>query len=324
MDGGVAHHAWRPCGKPRDTTTRTQNLLEKAPEVNLGPLMDNKLLNLCNVLSARKWTDEDILADLEMLTTELQKNAHELTYGRGPHEPVLPGTAASRGTCLHRASVERQAVPVARRARSFEEYAAEVRSSKLEWSPMHRSDAFWKLNSQRLNEQNYELLRILARLLSTSTDPIVLSIAAHDIGEYVTANPRGKRIVQELGAKQRIMELMNNENATVRYEALLSTQKFMVNNWYVGAPPGARGGEGPGRPALLTQLPSPSKRFNRPLSPGSTCPRPARPLPRPRARPCPPQAAEHASDGGRGTVDHFAPSSLPPPGAGRLSFFFFP
>jgi V-type H+-transporting ATPase subunit H len=115
--------------------------------------------------------------------------------------------------------------------RSFEEYAGELRSGKLEWSPMHRSEVFWKQNAQRLNEQNYELLRILARLLSSSLDPTVLAVAAHDVGEYVSAYPRGKRIIQELGAKQRIMELMTNDNTTVRYEALLSTQKFMVNNW---------------------------------------------------------------------------------------------
>ena len=112
---------------------------------------------------------------------------------------------------------------------------------------MHRSEAFWKLNGQRLNEQNYELLRILARLLSSSIDPLVLAVAAHDVGEYVTAYPRGKRVIQELGAKQRIMELMSNENTAVRYEALLSTQKFMVNNWYVLTRTGSGPDTGSGR-----------------------------------------------------------------------------
>jgi len=202
--------------------------MEKAPEVNLGPMMDVKLLNLVQTLSGRKWTDEDIVADLEVLATELQKNAHELTYATAPPPR---GSPRALQRAHGRALLARGRPP---RRRSFEEYAAELRSGKLEWSPMHRSDTFWKQNAQRLNEQNYELLRILARLLSTSTDPTILAIAAHDVGEYVTAYPRGKRFIQELGAKQRIMELMGNENPTVRYEALLSTQKFMVNNWYGG------------------------------------------------------------------------------------------
>jgi len=38
--------------------------------------------------------------------------------------------------------------------------------------------------------------------------------------------------VQQLGAKQRIMELMGDNDPQVRYEALLAIQKFMVTNWY--------------------------------------------------------------------------------------------
>lgn len=68
---------------------------------------------------------------------------------------------------------------------TFEEYSSEVETGKLNWSPPHKSELFWKENSQRLNEQDYRLLRILARLLSTSQSPLVLSVAAHDIGQYV-------------------------------------------------------------------------------------------------------------------------------------------
>lgn len=47
----------------------------------------------------------------------------------------------------------------------------------------------------RLNEKNYDLLRILIHLLDTSKDTLVLSVASYDIGEYVRHNPRGKQYV---------------------------------------------------------------------------------------------------------------------------------
>lgn len=76
---------------------------------------------------------------------------------------------------------------------SFDEYATEVKSGRLEWSPVHRSAQFWRENASRLNEKNYELLRILVHLLETSRDPLVLSVASYDIGEYVRHYPRGKQ-----------------------------------------------------------------------------------------------------------------------------------
>ncbi len=76
---------------------------------------------------------------------------------------------------------------------SFDEYSQEVRSNRLEWSPVHKSDKFWRENAARLNENNYELLRILTSLLSLENDALILAVAAHDIGEYVRCYPRGRK-----------------------------------------------------------------------------------------------------------------------------------
>lgn len=70
-----------------------------------------------------------------------------------------------------------------------------MKSGRLEWSPVHRSAQFWRENASRLNEKNYELLRMLVHLLETSQDPEVLSVASYDIGEYVRHYPRGKQYV---------------------------------------------------------------------------------------------------------------------------------
>ena len=42
---------------------------------------------------------------------------------------------------------------------SFDEYSTEVKSGRLEWSPVHKSERFWRENCARLNEKNYELLK---------------------------------------------------------------------------------------------------------------------------------------------------------------------
>ncbi|KAL2912179.1 H(+)-transporting V1 sector ATPase subunit H [Polyrhizophydium stewartii] len=170
-----------------------RNLLTKAPEANIIPMLGNKILALCETLATRKYTDTEINDDLTTIIEELARHVASLT--------------------------------------TFDEYASEVRAGRLEWSPPHQSEQFWKSNAARLSEGDYELVRALAGFLQTSSDPVVLSVAAHDIGQYVKYVPTGKRIVQEIGAKTRVMELMSHENPDVRYHALMSVQKFMANAW---------------------------------------------------------------------------------------------
>jgi V-type H+-transporting ATPase subunit H len=85
--------------------------------------------------------------------------------------------------------------------------------------------------------------------LSASTNPVVLAVACHDVGQYVKYSPKdGKRYIkgprlvnqkqyvyvifirhlQVLGAKQRVMELMTHDDPEVRYQALSATQKYFA------------------------------------------------------------------------------------------------
>jgi V-type H+-transporting ATPase subunit H len=81
----------------------------------------------------------------------------------------------------------------------------------------------------------------------------VLAVAAHDLGQYVKYYERGKkyvfradvrsfhlthypppfttRIVTDLGAKTRAMELMSHGSQEVRYQALLSVQRLVSHPW---------------------------------------------------------------------------------------------
>ncbi|KAF9385323.1 H(+)-transporting V1 sector ATPase subunit H [Mortierella sp. AD011] len=159
-----------------------RNLAEKAPEANLAAMAAVKLLQFSENLSTRKWSDNDILEDVTYLKTELEENFHTLT--------------------------------------TFEVYLAELQSSRLTWSPPHLSDLFWVKNWREFKKENYALLRTLARLLSTSSDPTVLSVAASDIGQYVKRDPSSKKFLQEIGVKQRIMELMSHPDLEVRYNSV--------------------------------------------------------------------------------------------------------
>lgn len=73
-------------------------------------------------------------------------------------------------------------------------YASELETGMLQWSPSHTSENFWKQNATRLNQDNQQLLRQLTRILSSSTNPTVLAVACHDVGQYVKYNAKdGKR-----------------------------------------------------------------------------------------------------------------------------------
>ncbi|XP_019876023.1 V-type proton ATPase subunit H isoform X3 [Aethina tumida] len=178
-----------------------RNLIEKPDDLQVAKehciaMVQCKVLKQLAILEQRKFDDEDLIGDVEFLTEKLQSSVQDLS--------------------------------------SFDEYATEVKSGRLEWSPVHKSK-FWRENAQRLNEKNYELLRILIHLLETSKDPLVLSVASFDIGEYVRHYPRGKHVIEQLGGKQLVMQLLAHEDPNVRYEALLAVQKLMVHNWeYLG------------------------------------------------------------------------------------------
>ncbi|XP_065193460.1 V-type proton ATPase subunit H-like [Sycon ciliatum] len=175
-----------------------RNLLEKPADkqvvhVAATAMISCKVPTVIAVLANKQWQDEDIRDDVESLQEKLEEYLLDLS--------------------------------------SFDEYLSEVRSGRLQWTPVHKSDKFWRENAQRLNEKNHEVLKILTQLLQESQDSTVLQVAAHDFGEYVRHYPRGKKVLDSLGGKQLIMGLMNHADGQVRYEALVAVQKMMVQNW---------------------------------------------------------------------------------------------
>lgn len=119
---------------------------------------------------------------------------------------------------------------------SFDEYASEVMTGPLEWSPVHKSIRFWKENVARFNDENYKLLKLLVEYLKNKASSAeCVAVAIHDLGEYARHYPAGKRALDSLQAKICVTGLIEHEDPAVRYEALIALQKMMTNNWeYLG------------------------------------------------------------------------------------------
>merc|ERR1719411_374573 len=179
-----------------------RNMIEKPDESqvvkeNCISMVQFKVMKQLEFLEQRKFEDEDIQSDIEFLKEKMEMSLQDLS--------------------------------------SYDEYVTEVRSGRLEWSPVHRSEKFWRENAHKLNDANYELLKILINLLETSNDALILSVACFDLGEYVRHYQRGKHVLEQLHGKTIVMSLLGHEDPNVRYEALLAVQKLMVHNWeYLG------------------------------------------------------------------------------------------
>ncbi|TFK67880.1 ARM repeat-containing protein [Pluteus cervinus] len=171
-----------------------RNLIVKAPLANLPTMLVAQLLPFSKNLCSRKWTDEDILEDARFLRDELSANFQSLT--------------------------------------TYDQYTSELISGHLSWTPVHESEDFWRENASKLNDKDYEQLRVLLKLLE-SGDPIVLAVAVHDVGQYVKHYERGKKVVTDLGGKSRAMELITHENPEIQYRALLTVQQLISHPWVV-------------------------------------------------------------------------------------------
>uniref|UniRef100_A0A1I7V4G4 V-type proton ATPase subunit H n=1 Tax=Caenorhabditis tropicalis TaxID=1561998 RepID=A0A1I7V4G4_9PELO len=156
-------------------------------------MIQNRLPTKLEHLENRKFQDADLIDDMTYLNGELKKVVQVLT--------------------------------------SFDEYESELRLGSLHWSPAHKCDVFWSENAHKLNDNRQELLKLLITMLDKSNDPLILCVAAHDIGEFVRYYPRGKMQVEQLGGKEAMMRLLTVKDPNVRYHALLAAQKLMINHW---------------------------------------------------------------------------------------------
>lgn len=60
-----------------------------------------------------------------------------------------------------------------------------------------------------------------------SANKLVLAVAAHDVGVLVREVPEKRKVWEGLGVKARVMNLMADSDASVRYEALTAVRGFL-------------------------------------------------------------------------------------------------
>lgn len=174
----------------RITLAALVNALDQG--TNNESLLEAGLPALLSNLALRKWSDEDMIADMERLTEVMDANMHVMS--------------------------------------SIEKYRVELASGRLAWGTCHTSERFWREHAHVFHAQDCKLLRALVACLN-SEDTVTVAVACHDLGEFARFYPRGKALLQELNAKAVVMKLMSHREVAVQKNALLAVQKMMVNNW---------------------------------------------------------------------------------------------
>ncbi|KAM7273178.1 hypothetical protein ACFE04_027842 [Oxalis oulophora] len=152
------------------------------------------LLQIVQSLKSHAWSDEDLLEALNQLEDGLKDNIKKLS--------------------------------------SFDKYKQEVLLGHLDWSPMHKDPFFWRENISSFEENDFQILRVLLTILDTSSDPRTLAVACYDLSQFIQTHPAGRIIVTDLKAKERVMKLMNHENAELTKNALLCIQRLFLGAKY--------------------------------------------------------------------------------------------
>ncbi|KAJ8450547.1 hypothetical protein Cgig2_020184 [Carnegiea gigantea] len=169
-----------------------KNLL---PKGTFGAQMvDLGLPQIVQNLKAQAWGDEDLVETLNQLEEALKDNIKQLS--------------------------------------SFEKYKQEVLLGHLDWSPVHKDNFFWRENINKFEENDFQILRVLITILDTSNDPRSLAVACFDLSQFIQYHPSGRLVVNSLKAKERVMKLMNHENAEVTKNALLCIQRLLLGAKY--------------------------------------------------------------------------------------------
>ncbi|KAI9713789.1 MAG: H(+)-transporting V1 sector ATPase subunit H [Bogoriella megaspora] len=182
---------------PKEKTTRVllstlYNLLSTNRNTLLPAATLVKLPTLLQNISGRHLTDEDLLEDLKALKDMLDEYTKTQT--------------------------------------TFDEYAAELQSGHLRWSPPHRNPTFWRDNARRIIEDGQgELPRKLAEILGKDwqNDKQVLAIGCNDVACLVKEVPEKRTQLEKAGLKSRVMELMQEADENVRWESLRAVGEWL-------------------------------------------------------------------------------------------------
>mmetsp|Transcript_6343 Transcript_6343/g.13476 ORF Transcript_6343/g.13476 Transcript_6343/m.13476 type:complete len:459 (-) Transcript_6343:112-1488(-) len=112
---------------------------------------------------------------------------------------------------------------------TFDRWVSEAKTGNLRWGIVH-TEKFWRENAKLLEENDFEMLKVLISLL-VSESPIVVAVALYDLGEFTRFYPNGRGVVKSLGGKDSAMELIGHSDQVIQRHALQCISKIMVTNW---------------------------------------------------------------------------------------------
>lgn len=171
------------------------NLLSGNRSTLMPAAMLARLPSILQNLRGRHLTDPDLLEDLDSLSEMLEEYRRKRT--------------------------------------TFDEYAAEVNSGHLRWSPPHRNAQFWRENARRIVEyEDGELLKKLVAILSKSWEgeKQVLAVGCNDVACLVKELPEKRATMEKFGLKARVMQLMHDADELVRWESLRAVGEWLRYN----------------------------------------------------------------------------------------------
>ena len=184
---------------PKEKTTRLLlstllNLLSASSNkaILLPVTTTARLPTVLTNLKGRHLTDTDLLDDLKALTELLEEYTSSQT--------------------------------------TFDEYAAEIQTGRLRWSPPHKDATFWRENARKiLDDDENALPKKLKEIMGKQWDDEkqVLAIACNDVGWLVKEAPEKRSVLEKLGVKGRVMELMTDKDEGVRWESLRAVGEWM-------------------------------------------------------------------------------------------------
>ena len=89
------------------------------------------------LLSNKKWADDDIVEDLTYLSDSLQLQVRELRY--------ISIIVYDKGLMIL--------------CSTYEKYQMEVSGGHLDWTPVHTNDQFWIENINKFEGKDFEIVR---------------------------------------------------------------------------------------------------------------------------------------------------------------------
>jgi len=115
---------------------------------------------------------------------------------------------------------------------NFGRYEREIKMKKLTWGFIH-SEKFWVQNYLAFEKDDFAVVKALVEVVSDErADSQTLAVACHDLGEFARLHPSGKAVLGRWPrAKAAVMQAMTHPDREVAREALLCTQKLMLNRW---------------------------------------------------------------------------------------------